>query len=305
MSFSEMMESGRGPGVIGMLLALFVLLGFGVLFMFAFDEGLQGEEQSIESFVSRQAKEIEDIKGSILHGEKQLAQAPAMLALGKELKEMMRGNQFRSARLDSLRTGISSSNEAVTSKMMAFETYKDDYRTVVRRKAKGEKMERLETRKGDVYENITIRDVTPIGIQIMHNGGHKRIAFEELTAALQARFQFDPKQKAEAIAREDAQRREHETAVSVATAAEGQQLAERKEKEAEARRDAMTRNISIKESRMRSLQDEIDALEDALPKEGMKGISRAPQMRMQISNKRGQLRELQAEVSRMHSQLSQ
>lgn len=35
MSFSDMMSSGRGPGVIGMILALIVLLGFGVLFMFA------------------------------------------------------------------------------------------------------------------------------------------------------------------------------------------------------------------------------------------------------------------------------
>jgi hypothetical protein len=40
MSFSDLMQSGRGPGVIGMLLALVVLVGFGLLFMFAFDEGL-------------------------------------------------------------------------------------------------------------------------------------------------------------------------------------------------------------------------------------------------------------------------
>ena len=46
------MSSARGPGVIGMIMALIVLLGFGVLFMFAFDEDLQGGGQTIEALVA-------------------------------------------------------------------------------------------------------------------------------------------------------------------------------------------------------------------------------------------------------------
>jgi len=305
MSFTEMMESGRGPGVIGMLLALFVLIGFGILFMFAFDEGLQGGGQPIESFISNQAKEIEEINRLIAHGGNQLNRTAARDSRAKELREMKRENQFREGRIASLRAGIAAANESIADKMMEFETYKDEYRVIVRRNAKGEKMSRLETRKGDVYENITIRDVTPIGIQIMHDGGHKRIAFEDLPTVLKDRFQFDPKQKTEAIAREDAQWREHDTAVSVSRDAESQQLAERKEIEARARRDALIRNITIRQSRIDTLGEEIEALEVALINENLKRISRAPQIRGEISVKRSQLRALRSEVSRMQSELSQ
>lgn len=304
MSFTEMMESGRGPGVVGMLMALLVLVGFGVLFLFAFDDKLQGGDQSIESFLANQAREIADIENSIANGETRLKEASGRRARGNELATLKRENQIRHAMLDSLRTGIKTSNQSLASLILEFETYKDKYRAVARGKAKGETMSRLQTRNGAVYENVTFRDVTPIGIQIMHDGGHKRIAFEELSTALQERFQFDPKQKAEAVAREEAQRREHEAAVSQATAAESEDLAEKKKIEAEDRRDLMIRSIAIKQSRINSLGDEIKSLENALPDESLKRISRAPQMRAQLSNKQRELSALQADVARMQADLS-
>ena len=76
MSFSDMMSSGRGPGVIGMVMALIVLLGFGLLFMFAFDEGLQGGSQSIQSVIAQQAKHIIDDQQAITTGRESLAKIP-------------------------------------------------------------------------------------------------------------------------------------------------------------------------------------------------------------------------------------
>lgn len=304
MSFSEMMESSRGPGVIGMLMALLVLVGFGFLFMFAFDERLQGGDQSIESFLAGQAREIADIENSIVHGETQFTEASGRRARAEELTALKRGNQNRATQIAGLKTEITILHELISSKMQESETYKDKYRALVRGKAKGETMSQLETRKGDVYENVTIRDVTPIGIQIMHDGGQKRIAFEEVSSALQERFQFDPKQKAEAVAREEAQRSEHEAAVSKATDAQSVDLAEKKRIEAESRRDAMIRSIAIKQSRIHSLGDEIKSLEEALPKEALKRISRAPQMRLQLTNKQRELSALKADVARMQADIS-
>jgi hypothetical protein len=119
------------------------------------------------------------------------------------------------------------------------------------------------------------------------------------------RFQFDPKHKAAAIAMEEAQRTEHEAAVSQAAAAESEDLAEKKKTEAEARRNSMIRSIAVKQAHIRSLQDEIRSLEEALPKEALKRISRAPQMRVQLSNKQRELSELQADVVRMQADVSQ
>lgn len=303
MSFSDLMQSGRGPGVIGMLLALVVLVGFGLLFMFAFDEGLQGGEQTIESLIAQQAKDIEGMKEGISRGGKELTKAPALLAADRLLKDLKRENKFREGGIDSLNKGIESANEAIAAKLKEIETYKDEYRTIARGKAKGETMERLETRKGDVYEKVTFREVSAIGVQILHDGGQKRIPFEDLSSELQDRFQFDPTQKAAAVAKENAVRDEHEAAVSVATAAEGQQLAMQKEKEAEANREKVVRAIAVKTSRVESLKDEIKALVEAIPKENLKSLSRAPQMKLQLSNKQRELAALQADVARLQSGL--
>jgi hypothetical protein len=297
------MSSGRGPGVIGMILALIVLLGFGLLFMFAFDEGWQGAEQSIESVISSQEKEIENIKSGIAHGEKELEKAPALIAAGKKLKDMKRENQFRDGNIDGLKKGIASANEAITAKLAEIEAYKDKYRDYARGRAKGRELEKLETRDGNTYQKVVIREVTPIGFQIMHDGGQKRIAFEQLPAEMQDEFQFDPKQKAEAVAKEEAMRNEHENAVSAAQEVEGKQAAVQREKEAEEKRQNMVRAIAVKESRIETLKTEIKQLNEALPKESLKRISNAPQMKLQLSNKQRELSALSDDVTRLRSAL--
>ena len=303
MSFSDLMSSGRGPGVIGMVLALIVLLGFGLLFMFAFDEGWQGGEQSIESVISNQAKEIDGLKTGISSGEKQLATLPALLAAEKKLKDMKRENQFRDGNIDGLKKSIASTRGLIDAKLAEIEAYKEKYRAYARDKAKGRELERLETRDGNVYQKVVIREVTPIGFQIMHDGGQKRIAFEQLPAEMQDEFQFDPKLKAAAVAKEEAMRNEHENAVTASQAVVSQQAAEQRAREAEEKRQNVVRAIAVKESRIESLKNEIKSLEEAIPKESLKRISRAPQMRLQLSGKQRDLSALTEDVARLRSSL--
>lgn len=303
MSFSDLMSSGRGPGVIGMLLALVVLVGFGLLFMFAFDEGMQGKDQSIESMIAHDAKVIENLTGGIANGEKELTKGPSLLAKSKELGAMKTENRIREGSIDSLKKGIASANEAIAAKNKELEAYKDEFRAFARGKAKGRTMARLETRRGDVYENVTIREVTAIGMQIMHDGGQKRIAFEELSDEIQDQFQFDPKQKAAAVAVEVATRNEHEAAVSVASEAATQKAAEQKKKEAAELREKTIRAIAMKKSRIESLGKEIEELQKAIPMESQKRLSRAPQLRTQLSNKQRELSALQSDVARLEGGL--
>lgn len=304
MSFSEMMESSRGPGVIGMLLALVVMAVFVMLFIFAFDEKLQGGGKSIESVIADQAREISDVKTAISDAEKQLTDVPAINARTAELATLRRENQNREAGINSLESEIKTANENLASLALEFENYKDKYRAFARGKAKGETIERLECRNGTVYDNVTIREVTAIGIQIMHAGGLKRVPFEELPAPMVDRFQFDAKQKGAAIAKEDEERAQHDNAVSTAKVAESQDLAEKRKAEAVARKEAMVRGIAAKQSRIRSIEQEIDSLEIAIQREAYKSISRAPQMRIQLAGKQRELSELQADVARMQADVS-
>lgn len=304
MSFSEMMESGRGPGVIGMLMALVVMAIFVMLFIFAFDERFMGGGQTIESIIADQATEVADLETLLSDAEKQVAEVPARQARVDELTALKREGQNREAQIAGIKTEIATADGLIASNLQEFETYKDKYRVQVRGKAKGEIIERLEARDGNIYENVTIRNVTPIGIQIMHDGGLKRIPYEQLPDPMIDRFQFDAKQKAAAIALEEAQRTEHETAVSEATAAESQNLAEKKKTDAAARRDAMIRSIATKKARIKTLDDEVRKLEQDIVAEGYKRLSRAPQMRIQLANKQQELSELQADVARLEADAS-
>ena len=303
MAFTDMIQSSRGPGVIGMLMALLVLLGFGLLFMMAFDEEMQGGDQSIESLIARQGKEIDHLENCIIRGRTSLGDAPALMELQKKLTALNRENQFRDDKMSGLRRAIVESTEALARKTGELEAYKDEYRVLVRARAKGLKLEKLETRKGEIYENVNIREVTSIGVQIIHDGGHKRIPFEDLPEALQDQFQYDAQQKAEALAKEQAQRHQHEAAVAAAQAVGMEKAAGQRQKEREANREKLNRSIAVYESRIGSLREEIDSLQRELPFEREKKLSRAPQMRAKISGKQREISDLRAKVAEMRQQL--
>jgi len=298
MGFTDLMSSGRGPGVIGMLLAMVVLLGFGALFLFAFDEGMQGKEQSIESVIANQAKEIDDLKLGIESGSKRLADVPARNSASRELSTIKRENQYRDGKIESLRQGITTANEAISAKLAEIEAYKDQYRAAIRAKAKGTTMPKLETRKGEVYENVSVREVNAVGMQIIHDGGQKRIPFEELPADLQDLYQFDPAQKAAAIAKEAEERGAHDAAVVAAQEAAGEQAMLQKQKEEESARERAAAAVKVMQARIKTLGEEIRGLEEALVLEVRKPLSRAPQMRQQISAKQRERAGLEEKVAR-------
>lgn len=297
-----MMSSARGPGVIGTLMALAVMAIFVMFFIFAFDDRFQGGGKSIQSVIARQAQDIDSIKIGIAEGQKTLSGFPALIANSKELGRLKRENEALATRMASLGSSVESETAEISHKNQAFEEYKDRYRALVRGKARGETIEVLETRTGAIYKNVNIREVTAIGIQIRHEAGQKRIPFEELPEAMKDYYQFDAEQKAEALAKEQAAWNEHESAVAAADVASVQQAADRIEMDKRASKDKARQSLAIKESRIRSLDDEIKDLENAIQREGYKKISRAPQMRAQLAQKQGELSTLRADVAKLRSQ---
>ena len=297
------MSSGRGPGVIGMVFALIVLLGFGVLFLFATDEGFQGADQSIEAVIARQAKEIEESQRSISEGQKLLNSAPIRVKNAKEMARLASESITLANKKITLGREVESRKAGVISQQTVFEAYKDQYRAYVRGKAKGESMYVLETLGGDIYRSVNIREVTAVGIQIRHDDGHKRIPFEDLPEAMKERFQFDPQQKVAAMAKEESDRSEHEAAVAVADLAASQQSAVQAGKNAGIQRDKVARSIAVNEAHILSLTDEIEALNKAIPLESKKRISQAPQLRAQLANKESELSALRVSVARLRAEL--
>lgn len=307
------MSSGRGPGVIGMLMALLVIGGFGVLFMFAFDSEMQGKGVTIESVIREQAKEIDEIKYQIDHGTKALADAPRLEQENARWDELKRENVFRAASLKSLKEDIDKAQETYIALNRSLEDYKNEYRTHVRSKAVGETFPELTTKAGSTYKRVEIRTVSAIGIQIRHEYGQKRIPFEELPEEMQERFQFDVAGKELAIAAENKHREEHEAAVAVANQLQEKDMEAARARQEVARRTEMKRSITQKQNQISQLQSEIQSLElqisqanaqaAAARASGRMVLTKIGSLRPQIRAKHNQIFALKNEIAALHSAL--
>jgi len=259
--------------------------------------------QSIEAVISQQKKEIGDLQQRLSTGEKFLSKGEALLATEKELAAVKRGNQTRESNISSLKKDIATATEEISTIGKEFEDYKNQYRTFIRAKAKGRIVGRLETRKGVVYENVTIWEVTPIGLQIRYDGGLGRIPYEELPEAMQEEFQFNPAQKAEALAKETELRKQPET--SAQTPGVGAKSALQKKAEADAAKAQILSTIEGKKSQLKSLYNEITNLEDSLAQVERRphAHDNAPAIKKNIAAKKRDFAELQAQISQLQSSL--
>ncbi len=313
MNFSDMMQGSRGPGLIGMFLALMVMLGFGLLFIFASDEGLQGGGQTIQAVISQQKKEIESLRQNISSTERTLERGDGLAAIEKELAAVKKVNQGQISNMNSLKMDISSGNEAITAIEKEFEDYKNQYRTFIRAKAKGRIVGHLVTRKGEVFENVVIKEVTSIGLQIRHDGGLGRIPYEVLPDAMLEEFQFDPGQKIAAVAKEVAIQNEHESAVSASKVVVGQKASEQKIADAQAEKEQKLHNIEVLQTRIDSLKSEIANLRSDLELEvrqanrarssGHIRLGDSSRIHAEIQAKQNQISALQTEVFQLQAGL--
>lgn len=305
MPSGENILSSRGITLLGTLISVLVLVAFWSLYFSAFDSRMQGGKHSVDYAIIQQTKEIDSLRTSIRAIRREMDANPDPGAGARQLRSIKTDIMMEAARIDGLRKRVGSINESIDAIAAEFEKYKNDYRSFVRANAKGEQLESLHTKSGKDYEKVTIRDVTSIGMQILHKDGHMRIPYEELPEDLQQRFQFDPDQKKTAILAEIEATRTHESAVAAVHAVEAEQLAEQREKHKQAAKENIRNKIMMRHSRISALISEINYLERSLPSEARRRLSRAPIIREQIADKRAEVSNLQADVSRLESLLNQ
>lgn len=191
-------------------------------------------------------------------------------------------------------------------------------REEARRQAVGQVIAKLETLKGDVYENVTIREVSPIGIAIRHDAGSRRVPFEELPLEMQQQFLFDPKEKEKALADERALQNAH---LAQLQAAKVEKSEFQKTGQAEEYRLKVSKAIATKSARIQVLEDEIRSLESDVEREenkkynrpryyrdgrwvyGSGGISRAPEFRKKLEAKRQEYGVLKQQVATLQVEL--
>jgi chromosome segregation ATPase len=296
-----------------MLMALMVLVGFGILFMYASDDMSKPASRSIESIIAEQNREITNQATHLEELKNVLSKLPERVALKKALVEKNQSIKTAQEKISALKTNVESNQAEIAAEVAKLEGYKDKYRAHVRGKAKGQAMDTLTTRNGTVYKNVNIREVTPIGIQIRHDEGHKRIAFEELSDELVDYYQYDSKQKEKALKQEMEARANHEAEAAHANVKASEQLAQQQAMSAEARKEDIQKQIVIKESQMRQIRGAIRDLQaqqrragdeaKAAKSSGKLYMSRKNTFEADIQSRRSQIEQLTAEVSQLQSSL--
>lgn len=295
-----------------MVMALFVLIGFGLLFTFAFDEGFQGGI-SLESEIKAKTAEIESTKERITYGTETLKSSPARNSAEKELRRMNVEIKTRSNEIANLKSDVQALGTEIAEGNQKWEAYKDQYREFARGKAKGQVLDKLETRSGGVFKNVNIREVTAVGIQIRHDEGQKRIPFEDLPADIQDLYQFDPSQKAKALAAENTERNQLEAAVAVVNEQVDAKMVEQRKIEAAAAAEKLGREIVEKQAEVDSLQSEIEGLEqeivraaeaaNAARQAGRMHLSKSGSINGKIRHRKSRIATLEAEIRQMRARL--
>ncbi|WP_035614407.1 hypothetical protein [Haloferula sp. BvORR071] len=297
MSFSDLLSSGRGPGVIGTFLALLVLVGFGTLYIFVFDEGLQGGKQTIESMIREQGTAIEIFKEDIKIANQRLEEAARLKDQGRELSDAQAKASHGEAQIDEAEAAKRAAGKAVDDANQKWEDYKAAYRTSEWGRAKGEKLGDVTSLSGTTYHDVSIREVNHTEMKITDSTGPKSIKMKDLPLALQDRWQPDEKTAVKVAGDRNKGEQDHVNSVEYATTED-----RRDQKQAELDKEQM--NAHKEEAAAKAASDAIPVWENSLAQqrtaidmEKRKKLSKAPAMEARLQEMEGQARENKNSIS--------
>jgi hypothetical protein len=306
MSFSDMMQSGHGPGVVGILLAVLVLGGFGVLFLFAVDGGEADPALATEAIIQQHDTEIHELKLVIKEGNTRLEVLPKLKETARKLGETTSEADAAARAIDDLNATITAVGKQTAALQEEFAAYKQLYREQARAAVKGERMASLTTLDGKTYKDVIIREVHAAGMRIGFDGGagSTTIPADKLPPELQDRFQFDPAELAEHRRREqEATARLTQTDAQHKEAQE-QQRREQEESDARERKDKARRDIPTLSARINTLDAEHERLKLDMEREKLKTVRNTEAIRRKMEENRALREKLQAELVRAQAILN-
>lgn len=306
MGGTDLFTSARGPGLIGTVLALIVVGGFGLLYLFVFDKSLQGEGRTIEDVIRDQTSSIEGLQSQIASAEKRIDEGQVRRKQLSDLK-LETGRSENLARTIATRTGARDrAADAIAGTASNFDDYRNRYRQAERARAKDEEIPDFETSDGLAFSNVRILSVDAIGMQVRHDGGIKRIPQEKLPAELRDRFQFDEDESQLAREKEADQHVAYSGKVDIANLTKrikqiDYQIGEREDDIAklEAKIDSAKANLKPTERRIQQLKSELAADRQRAAgraASGRQGISRAPQIREQLQTEENRLAAIRSGI---------
>jgi len=198
---TDLLTSSKGPGVIGTLLALVVLVGFGGLMLVVSNDSSSGK--SLASQIKAKEGQIKTAEARIEQWKDAAVDYEAGRKQKNELESLQKSHRRKLTEVTNAESSVEEAKAKVAKVGEDFEDYKKKYRIAERARAAGEKMEALTTKDGKVYQEVKVIEVTAMGMKIMHKAGSTRVEYQRLPDEMQDRFQFT-KEAAAAIAKKEA-----------------------------------------------------------------------------------------------------
>lgn len=125
--------------------------------------------------------------------------------------ELMKRNEELQKESDKVRAEFEKLQDEAAKARKELEEYMAKYKLGYRAKLKGMRVAVLQTQDGQTFQDVDIREITPIDVSFGHSGGARRLTMDKFPAELQSKFLYDPAEV----------KREEEAKVAAATATDG------------------------------------------------------------------------------------
>ncbi len=291
---TDLFTSSRGPGLIGTLMALVVLLGFGALYFFVFDERFQGGGQTLESIIEDDARQITSLGQRLSSNRLKLEATKDFKKIASDLRAATTQRDIALSRREKLQQEVASLKDEIAEFEESVAKYKQAYRESARATMVGREMDELKTTDDKTYTKVRITDIDPVRMQIRHQGGITGVALDTLPEDLQDYLQLDDSERAQQLAAEATAREQQSRHADQGEALHRIQTLRHRLSELEKKRNDARRLSARAQDAIPEIQQAIEMKHNELLIEQQKaatgGISNAPQVRAQISQLESKLR---------------
>jgi len=192
-------ESNEQSGTVGFLVGLIVLVFVGICFSRMVDKRFQfsSGKADMEQAIAEEKNQLEGLRHQAEVARKEFeAKSRPLRDQPAELEKMRLRVSTSSQHLRELREQQADLKNGIEAETRSFADYRATFRKQARQAAAGEKLAQLQAVGGKVYQEVTIRRVTPEGMEIAHSQGVSRLRPEDLGESWHQRFQWDDEENA-------------------------------------------------------------------------------------------------------------
>lgn len=204
-----MWNNSDNSGLFGLLFGIVMLVLLTVTMGTLTDKrlGVSSRAKEFNAEIRHNDGFIKDLQNSLATRQELVKAADEKRARSSaDSRDITRTLEDSSIMVKDMREKVPALRATIAKLEKEFTAYRQQYRSQIWAKAIGEKHPSITTVTGKVYEDVTIRNVTDVGLNVAHKAGMSRIDAIALDPSWKERFQWnDAERRAQLIKERDKQ----------------------------------------------------------------------------------------------------